>query len=66
MSARIPQGDSAVSPPASTYFELASQFQQTVEEAIHPALRQAPRQGKRKKHCLRLPSHGSDVTEPAR
>ena len=55
-----------MSPPARFHFELARQLQQTAEEAIHPALRQAPWQGERKKHCQRLPSHGGDVTESAR
>ncbi len=55
-----------MSPPASSTLNCASQLQQAAEEAVHPALRQAPWQGERKKHRLRLPAHGSDVTESAR
>src|SRR6185436_20692026 len=48
------------------HFEVASQLEQAVEEAIHPALWQTAWQGERKKYRLRHPAHGSDVTESAR
>jgi hypothetical protein len=45
--------------------ELSRQFQETIEEAIHPGIRQAVGKRQRQECCPRLPSHSGDVTQSA-
>ena len=66
MSARMPPGRLGGVAVGEAHLELARQLQQTAKEAIDPLLRQAPRYRQRKKHPQRLPSHGREITEPAR
>ena len=66
MSARIPLGDSAVSPPASVTPYLFRQTDQAAGEASHPGLRQIPRQRQREKGRHRLAAHGGNIAQSAR
>ena len=65
MSARIPLGDSAVSPPASVTPNFSARLIRLRDETSDPGLRQIARQGQRKERRDRLAAHGGDVAQPA-
>ncbi len=65
MSARIPSGDCAVSPPASWNRVPLRQLQQAADELVHPLLRQLWRKRQRKECGPRCPAHGGNVAESA-
>ena len=65
MSARIPSGDWAVSPPARVTEYCFASFKQAGDEVVDPALREVGGKGERKKCGVGRAAHGGDVAESA-
>ncbi len=55
-----------MSPPASSTLKSPASFSRPLRKPSTQLCGKLPWQGERKKHRLRLPAHGSDVTESAR
>ena len=66
MSARMPPGDSAVSPPARLTLNSAASVSSPRKNRSTQAWGRSSGQRQRKKRRQRLPAHGRDVAEPAR